>query len=548
MKKSFILFLFILLNTLGYGQFKTIAEGPEFKEPGRGQGKIFLLKKGNTAFIQIFTDDDDIAFQLYGSDHKQKFEKIIKPAYEKDKLKDVASLGMFEYNGKITFFVSASDKNAPVLIRLIIDANTGVLEKEEKIGELAKTIDKKEYEHTPKPQFYFKKDDNSNNYAIVFMNSFEPDLNKRIEIIFYSADNKEIARSYYNSPQAKYKYMQYLDMTVIGDEKVEILVRAGNMEKLWGKDVAQELVLAELAKGTSKVALTELSSIDMSSSDNRNNDEFHIGLMTYNPATKRLLLIVSRENVHDEHHTYTNSLINFDLEKKKIEKTVALTMDKVNEKNIELFGKNRPYSGAPLHIYVNADGSYSIIYEAIRRNSVTTGNITRTFHVASNIAISNYDKTDQQTGSALIPSDYYLYEYFVYPFSILNRITDTYTAVFRDTYTPVFGNRDDFKFFSYVHAKDKSYILVNDIAKNADNILRGDITTIRTVAACESFYYNINDTGILLKRNFTFGQPERKEHYMHLPGMASYDEENNVYVTLKLNMDSKKYKLVWMQL
>jgi hypothetical protein len=544
MKKSFILFLFILLNTIGYGQFKTIAEGPEFKEPRKGRGKIFQLKNGNTAFIQILTDEDDIEFHMYGPNHKQKVEKIIKPAYEKDKLKQVSALGMFENNGKIIFFVSAYDERVPVLIRLIIDANTGELEKEEQIGELMKATTGQGYArfygNVPTPDFYFKKDENSNNYAIVLMNSFEPDQHKRIEIVFYSADNKEIARSYYNTPKERYKYMQYIDMTVIGDEKVEVLARAATSDKTRGKDIDQELVLAELVKGSSKVVLTELPTIDMASGADRNSAEFYIGLMKYNTATKRLMLIASHEDDDDKHNEYTNNLITFDLDKKKIEKTLELTLDKVNEKTIELFGKKRPYSGAPQNLYINADGSYSIVFEAIRKVYVSSKSGTTTFYVPNHIAIGNYDKTDKLTGSALMPADYFLFDYMAYPFSMVSKQNSTHTTLF--------GERDEFKFFTYLHAKDKSYIMVNDVAENEKNKMDGDVTTIRGVGECDGFYYNILDNDILPKRNFIFGQPERKEHYMNLSTIASYDAESNVYVTLKLDLDSKKYKLVWMQL
>ncbi|GAA3935033.1 hypothetical protein GO495_14970 [Chitinophaga oryziterrae] len=544
MKRSFILFLLILLHTIGYGQFKTIAEGPEFKEPGRGRGKIFQLKNGNTVFIQIFTDEDDIEFRMYGPNHKQKVEKFIKPAYEKDKLKYCNALGMFENNGKITYLISAQDSKVPKLIRLIIDANTGELEKEEQLGELIKeTVSQLSvgmYGNVPAAGFYFKKDENSNNYAIVLMNSFASDQNKRIEIVHYTADNKEISRSYYTTPHERYKYMRYLDMVVIGDEKVEVLARAATSDRTKGKDLDQELVLAELIKGSSKVELTELPDINMTSGNKNKSSDFYFGLMSYNPVTNRIMLISSYEDDDNEHHVYANNLITFDPDKKKIDKTLELTMDKVNEKAVELFGKKRPYTGAPQNIYINADGSYSIVFEAIRK--VVSGPKDRFpfFYIPGHIAISNYDKTDKQTGSALMPADYFLIDIVVHPFSMLSKQNSTHTTLF--------GDRDEFKFFNYLRAKDKSYIMVNDVAENAEDMLKGDVTTIRGVGDCDAFYYDILDSDILPKRKFIFGQPERKKHVMHLPSIASYDAATNVYVTLKLDIDSKKYKLVWMQL
>jgi len=544
MKRSFILFLLILLNTIGYGQFKTIAEGPEFKEPKRGRGKILQLKNGNTAFIQIFTDEDDISFQLYGPNHKQKVEKFIKPAYEKDRLKYLDALGMFENNGKITYLISGQDSKVPKLIRLIIDANTGELEKGEQLGELIKETASQlsigMYGNVPAAGFHFKKDENSNNYAIVLMNSFVSDQNKRIEIVHYSADNKEISRSYYTTPHERYKYMKYLDMVVIGNEKVEVLARAATSDRTRGKDLDQELVLAELTKGSSKVELTELPDINMTFGNKNKSTDFYFGLMSYNPVTNRIMFISSYEDDDNSHNVYTNNLITFDPDKKKVDKKLELTLDKVNEKVIELFGKKHPYTGAPENIYINADGSYSIVFEAIRVTSSSTRTGPVSFYIPGHIAISNYDKTDKQTGSALMPADYFLINYVEHPFSMLSTLNSTHTTLF--------GDRDEFKFFNYLRAKDKSYIMVNDVAYNAEDMLKGDVTTIRGVGDCDGFYYDIVDTDILPKRKFIFGQPERKKHVLHLPSIASYDPATNIYVTLKLDIDSKKYKLVWMQL
>jgi hypothetical protein len=523
MKKIPFLFLYLFTSIFCYGQPKVIAESPEFKDPPNG--KIFQLKDGTTVFIQLFKDGDKIISRIYGPDHKQHSEKV-----EKIKLKGAAGEGIFEHNGKINFFVSGyEDKNVPVLLRLIIDANTGKIEREEKIGSLMKASGEREYAtiygNVPRPRFYVKKDEKSNNYAVLLMNSFEPDLHKRIEVIFYNADNKEIARSYYRSPRQQYKFMRYIDMTVIGDEKVEILARASTTDKIKGKDLEEELVLAELTK--SGIILTELSAIDMSSGETN----FYVGMLTYNPASNKLIMVTSRENDNDKRHTYINTLVTFDIAGKKIDKTAELTLDRVNEKNIELFGRKSPYSAAPRSIYMNEDGNYSIVYETIRRKYVSSSSGAQCFYVLGNIAISNYDKNDTQISSALMPADYFLYDCYAHPFDV-----------------PADGERDRFKFAAYLRAKGKHYIFLNDIADNAEDMLKGNLTTIKSVRKCDAFYYEIRDNDLLPKRKFVFGKPARKQHYVNLPDVSAYSAETGLYATLRLNPDSKMYKLTWIQL
>jgi hypothetical protein len=75
----------------------------------------------------------------------------------------------------------------------------------------------------PIPDFFIRKDPDSDNYALAMLNSFESDRNKRIEIVLYGANNQEVSRAYYTSPENKYKYLECLDMAVIGDKKVCVL-------------------------------------------------------------------------------------------------------------------------------------------------------------------------------------------------------------------------------------------------------------------------------------------------------------------------------------
>ena len=49
---------------------------------------------------------------------------------------------------------------------------------------------------------------------------------------------------------------------------------------------------------------------------------------------------------------------------------------------------------------------------------------------------------------------------------------------------------------------------------------------------------------------FVFGKPkEKKEHNMAIFSVSDYDRDNNVYATLKLEIDGRdrKVKVVWLQ-
>src|SRR6186713_3529657 len=107
MNKLPLLLLLILLQTVSYGQFKVIAEGPEFKEPKEGFGKILQLKNGNTLFMRFFTEgNDDIQICIYGPDHKQLADRIFTPVYSDTKGSGVNTVCTLEQNGKICLYLS----------------------------------------------------------------------------------------------------------------------------------------------------------------------------------------------------------------------------------------------------------------------------------------------------------------------------------------------------------------------------------------------------------------------------------------------------------
>ena len=73
-----------------------------------------------------------------------------------------------------------------------------------------------------------------------------------MEIVTYGADNKESGRAFYSSPNERYKYLRFVDMAVIGSDKVSVLAFAFNTARSGGKE--SELILANLDKGNTAVS------------------------------------------------------------------------------------------------------------------------------------------------------------------------------------------------------------------------------------------------------------------------------------------------------
>jgi hypothetical protein len=521
-----LIIIFIFTSFFVSAQFKTLAEGPVFDEPEDGIAKILQLKSGHTLFLHI-TPKSTIEIQVYDAKHKKKGEQSFQLSTGKKKLSVKAA---FEINGDMVLLVETIEDRTPLLYRLIINGNNGALKNESQIAELNRVSFGQGYSMAfggvPPPDFYIRKDPDSDNYALVMLNSFESDRNKRIEIVYYGADNKEISRAFYSSPDEKYKYLVYLDMVVIGKERVSVLAYAYNTRSSGGKESA--LILAGLEAGSKTVTVNELPfSKDLILRE---------AITRYNPVTKDIILLTAaKENKRSENYSTYLAYIN------PVDKDVTFSgtifPTQAMDKAIELFGKRNAEIGMPQNLYINADGSFSVVYETIG----VVSNRYSTDTELGNIAVSKFDAKGKEIGSCLIPKSQYVFGAAIHPFYLSER----------QGTAQVLAKGNQFKSFAYLDGVDKSYILFNDIEENAEKVKKGRITTIRGVGDCDGFFYDISGNEVLPDRDFVFGKPVgRKENNLALFAISDYDKKNKIYVTLKLEKEGrdKGVKLVWLQL
>jgi hypothetical protein len=444
-------------------------------------------------------------------------------------LKSGSVEGVFEINGDIILMISEVDDKVPVLNRLIIDGKAGTLKEEKKIAELKRVNLGQGYAalfgNVPIPDFFIRKDPSSDNYALCMFNSFASDRNKRIEIVHYGADHKELSTAYYSSPDNKFKYMNYIDMAVIGKEKVSVLAFAYNTASSGGKE--SELVLANLDQGAKEVTLNELRFSQDKTID--------YGITRYNPVTKKLILLATAK-ANKRGSMYETLIAYVDPFTRKLEKVVSPYPKQASEKSIELFGRKASYTGMPQNLFINNDGSFSVVYEEI--TVISTDKITNTN--LDNIAVSLFDVQGKEIKSYFIPKSHRLNSTYLRPL---------YHSVREGTAHYSYGG-NQFKSFAYLSGNNKSYLLFNDIERNGESQLKGKITTISGVGECDGFYFNITGNNVLPQREFVFGKTDdKRDHNLGLFAISDYDKANNVYVTLKLEKEGRRkgVKLVWLQ-
>ncbi len=525
MKKATLAVLLLLFVGIANAQFKPVAEGPVFKEPEEGRAKILQMKNGSTMFI-VITAKKGIDVQVYNEAHQQIAVTNIEPASIKLKVAELN--GIFEIKGDVVLMLTAFESRTPTLHRLIIDGKTGNLKDEQTIAQLNKLGLFAGYAmvwgDVPQPDFFVRKDPASDNYAVAMFNSFESDRSKRIEIVTYGSDNKEVSRAFYASPQEHYKYLRYVDMTVLGSDKVCVLAYGYNTAHSGGKE--SELILANLDKGATSVSFTELGfSKDM---------VVYWGLVKYSPAVKSLVLLaIVKGKENDKGYTPILAFVD-PFEKKFNSADVIAPSERLNQYS------KKGFTGLPQNLYVNNDGTFTVISEEIQSFTNTSSmGTSSTSTTLGDMAVVNYSKTGKFVNDYLIRKSHDLSTYLS-PFYMARR-EGTAQGLYK-------GNQ--FKSFAYLDGITKSYVLFNDTERNNEKQEKGSLVTVSGVSQSDGFYYTLSGPDAILKRDYVFGNPAgKRDHILGLFSISDYDRINNLYVTLRLNNESGKkgVQVVWLQ-
>ena len=511
---------FLSLNA----QFTKIAEGPEFDEPKSGYTQLIQLKSGGTVFFRV-TLKEGIDIRVYDHKHKEKVATTIEPGY--GKLTKGASIsGAFEINGDVVILISNFEDKMPVLTRLVLDGKTGRLKKEDRVKTLMKINMGQGYAMmfggVKMPQFYAHASQSGNCYAVAAFNTFESDRNKRIEILVFGPDHKQISRTYYSSPEEKYKYLDFLDMELLDDQRVCLLVNGYNTRASGGK--SSEILLGDLPKGSGSVNFYQI--------DLPKDSVVHHGAIRYNPITQQLIVVASLLEKERSQTVYNYLTIVDPVSHRSIKTIAAALSDKVYGKSYSWLKKKDDFTGVLRDIYINDDGGFSIAYEEEAIITTQNGNYSNSHLELNNIAVSVHDRYGEMRSTYLVPKSNWIEQEFYY--------------------SADYGFGNQYKKFAYINKGELSYLLLNDTERNISKIEK-DKAPIKVIGIsdCDAFYLPLAGSELIPNRQYLFGKPEsNKEHNIASFGVSAYDKAGNVFVTLRAMPSGrdKLAKLVWMKL
>lgn len=483
---------------------------------------MLLLKDGSTAYLAGVKDRYEL--RMYGKDYKEKLVKQLSLEIPRQAKLEI----LFENGGELILMVNAFQDKQSTLIRYRINPSNGQI------------VERKELMEMPgrgigaalgigmgalaAPDFTIRVDADTDHYAIAKFNTLESDRNKRLEVVQYGPGHKELARTYYHSPQQKFKYMHFVDLLVMGKDKVFTLVYAYNTKASGGKEY--ELLLGSFSSGNKEVGMVKIGSGEELG--------FAGGLLKYNPVTKKILLLAN--TISEDRNGYIPMLVFLDPVTGKIEQSGLAFPGNADEISKEVFGKKSSFRGLPQNVYINNDGSFSILFEEITTYTSERSN----YSVLGSAAVVYFDLFGTPNGTYYIPKSHVHWGVMMEAFYLANRERE---------FTP-FAAGNQFRTLAYLDGNIQSYLLINDSEENVEAWKKGKVQAIRTVGGSKAYQFQLAAKQGVPDRSPLFAETGGKRlQQLAVMGINDFDRKRNVFVTLKLEKEGRDngVRLVWFE-
>lgn len=518
---------FVLLSVFLYSlqvnaQFSVKGQSDLFDEPQAGAAKLILLSNGSTA---LFILENGMSLRLYDAGHRLKVnnDNLLPIAGKK---KRIGFETAFENGGSLVVICSTYDEGKINLVRYVINEKTGHAGPEEKIF----TMPEPKHnmftgtDNDLLPIFYVRKDPASDHYAAVVQINGADDPSKRMEIYYFDAKNQLIAQGFCSKGQENYEKLQMIDFSVLGDQKVSLMVYAYNKKKHGNRE--GDLILMNLDSGSHTVDSHELGF----------NNEFYVksGLARFNPLTRRIVLLANCGKPKMD--GYVPVICMVDPFNSVAENAFPVFPERADNESQALYGKKNHFTGLPQDFSFDHEGNIWIVFQEV----VITQTSRQVYSDMKDIAVMGLSPNGKEIAGYFHPVDHVILE---------TSVPDFYHAVkMQGAQSLYLGNQ--FKSFSYIHGPSKSYLVMNDVAYNEKKEEKGKVKRILSVGDCDGFYYSLQGDDPLLKGQFVFEKEENaRDHNLGLFAVSDYDAERNLYATLKLEKEgrSKQVRLIWME-
>lgn len=503
MKRIFqLIAVFLLSFSSLFGQEFFVEKSMPFDEPTSDWFTLLQLKNGTTFFVQ--KNDDGIDMAVYDKARKLVAKKVLKSTHwEVDKETHIRAI--YEINGELVMFLMVHEDRTPVLYRIRLNPNNGMVVNDEEVGRLQEMP--KSWIGTKMYNISVVKDRESDCYAVIFF-GFNRDQTSSLKVCHFDGMHKKINEADYNTKDEAYKSKVYNNAVVDGDKNVYLVI--AGYTKIWAMTGDCNLIISKLSKGNHsfKDKLLETSNPfkDFSTS------------FFYNNKSKKLQLKVT--TLADQAHKslgsvtvnyYQTILYCINNDNLSVLSSKSLSGEKVEAYAKKHINEDYTYSGVPSGVVLNDDNTLSVLME---KKESFNGKIS-----LGPIGISVVSDDGTELGGYVISKKQELYSGF-----------------------------DNHKFmsFDYVNARTGNYVIFNDYVSNTNKEEQDDKRKkMKSASVSSAVCYKLGVDSI--SKAFLFGDPEKSSSAFCYTRGNDYNKDLNTFATIMVEREgqNKQARIAW---
>lgn len=531
MRSFLMIFLACFSFSLSPAQTPAIIYSSPFPEPEGLESKIVQCRNGNT-FLFVFTKKDGIKTTVFNKERKITAKKTYegKKWENREMLKSRVN-GIYEINNELVLFLEQTSGRTPSLFRLVINPENGALKKEEKIAEMPKYGAGAGYAMAfgnvnPK-SFYVIKDPASDAYAVISFDGFAKETAQRIQITHYNGEHQIISQSFYDSPETRFKYINYIGATVDGEKQVFLAAYGYNTAASGGKD--SRVILSKLRAGSNMMLHNALSSTA--------NFKETKAILVYNEGNHVLqLLTLSLEKTkgngfmsNSATSYYTVLISAIDPETLSILYSKPVLAQKASEyKKLHYNGK-KDYQGMPMDFVVHKDNSASLLLEEITTVSNSRGSL---MSYMGDIGILDLDERGIEQEGYVIQKEQQT-RIGIAPLSMHDKI---HNKVVLERMPGIGYANPGFYSYDYISTEAGRYVIFNDLRENFERDERSNPRTLGAISGANTVCYKLSNGKS--EKFYLFGAPRSKEE-ARFAFISSSSSLDNSYATLMIEKTGK---------
>lgn len=502
-------------------QLTLIGEGTPFDEPKKGYNNTLVLNDGTICNLSV---ENNFGILL------NTYDKNMKPVLSKKLVSKFGRLNLytkfsdiFETKGQVVMIIREDKPQKIEVFRVVINPLTGELVKEDKIlnddvevrvGALNAIYRGGSAYHN----FRMAHDPVSSNYAYAYINTTCPQEDRKIVVKLYNKEHVLI-NDYTLAWGDKniHKHIRLQDLVVAGD-KVYTFFYALDLSFTLGNKGGAYLIADCSEKGVHK----EFTKIEAAP-----EIEEQVSRMVFNPVNKKIYLMMQfdlpKKMKKDEGSAFElgNKIYIYD----------PLTKSVAPGKPLQAKGVEYSFNSLD-DFYINADGSYSVVYQVLRQTDATNHTPGVTAAQRSNLEIgSSIILTDGDNKNSSVVS--------VFKDHYLNKVINS------SLYNKKLDYDEDlaYKGHFFINGPKNQYIVMNDDFRNEQK-MQNNFRPVRVdnLGNCNLFYIDVTGNMQASSRHYLLNDRES----LVMISSAYYNPIAKVFAALVKDKKAKKVRLIAM--